>query len=300
MDSRAMPVLLSAALVFLIGSGVARSQAIPAAGRALRLAAAAPELRYDYPYLCNQEHVVIGHCRHDSDTPDMPPTTPQDDFCQVYYPDRPKRGGLEAMGTELRADLIKTLSACGAFGASAAGPDNVPKASSSASVEGAAPARPGQAGSQGTSKTEMRKQFCDQILQLRALAPQGFQSIDLGPMKGESAEIHATALHLQGTDVDCYISREAGKQANYICSWPMGQGVLHPDDPLGGLAVHSPAEAQFRGMGNLIAHCLGVRPDWSFMSETGVAQLDLDSADAHYELFVAGRWMDLSIGPAKR
>jgi hypothetical protein len=73
-------------------------------------------LRYNYGYACNGERIVVGHCRRDSDMPGVAPTTPEDDFCQLYYPDRPKRGGFDAMGMELRGDLIKILKACGAFG----------------------------------------------------------------------------------------------------------------------------------------------------------------------------------------
>jgi Putative Zn-dependent protease, contains TPR repeats len=73
------------------------------------------ELRYNYDYSCNKERIVIGHCRKDSDQPGFAPTVPEDDYCQVYYPDRPKRGGFEAMGTVLRGEIIKTLSACGAL-----------------------------------------------------------------------------------------------------------------------------------------------------------------------------------------
>src|SRR5258708_15922600 len=73
------------------------------------------ELRYNFEYSCNKERIVIDHCRHDSDMPGVAPTRPENDYCQVYYPDRPKTGGCEAMGTVLRGDVIKTLSAFGAF-----------------------------------------------------------------------------------------------------------------------------------------------------------------------------------------
>jgi hypothetical protein len=54
------------------------------------------------------------------------PTKPEDDFCQLYYPDRPKRGGFDAMGMELRGDLIRILEACGAFGSTQPPPDRQP------------------------------------------------------------------------------------------------------------------------------------------------------------------------------
>lgn len=99
-------------------AGVNPNAATPAAR--VNLGAATPTastLNYRSAYLCNREHIVVDHCRHDSDTPQFPPTKPENDYCQVYYPDRPKQGGFEAMGTVLRGDLIKTLGACGAFDA---------------------------------------------------------------------------------------------------------------------------------------------------------------------------------------
>jgi tetratricopeptide (TPR) repeat protein len=74
-----------------------------------------PVIRYNFEYKCGGETIVIGHCRKDSDMAGYPPTQPADDYCQVYYPDRPKRGGFTAMGTELRGDIIKQLQTCGAF-----------------------------------------------------------------------------------------------------------------------------------------------------------------------------------------
>jgi tetratricopeptide (TPR) repeat protein len=59
-------------------------------------------LEYNVVYSCNGERMRISHCRKDSDRAGFPPTQPKDDFCQVYYPDRPKRGGFEAMAVELR------------------------------------------------------------------------------------------------------------------------------------------------------------------------------------------------------
>lgn len=72
-------------------------------------------LRYNYIYSCNKERIVVDHCRKDSDQPGFAPTKPENDYCQVYYPDRPKSGGFDAMGVVLRGDLIKTLQACGAM-----------------------------------------------------------------------------------------------------------------------------------------------------------------------------------------
>jgi tetratricopeptide (TPR) repeat protein len=73
-------------------------------------------IRYNFEYKCDGETIVIGHCRKDSDQLGFPPTRPEDDYCQIYYPDRPKRGGFTAMGTELRSDMVRKLQACGALG----------------------------------------------------------------------------------------------------------------------------------------------------------------------------------------
>ena len=69
-------------------------------------------LEYNVYYLCKGERVMVTRCRKDSDQPGFPPTQPNQDYCQVIYPDRPKRGGFEAMGQELRGDLIKKLQEC--------------------------------------------------------------------------------------------------------------------------------------------------------------------------------------------
>jgi len=74
-------------------------------------------LRYNFNYTCNGERVVVNRCRKDSDLPGSPPTQPKDDYCLVYYPDRPKQGGFVVQTTELRSDLIKKLQPCGAFNA---------------------------------------------------------------------------------------------------------------------------------------------------------------------------------------
>ena len=55
------------------------------------------------------ERVMVTRCRKDSDQPGLPPTKPEQDYCQVSYPDRPKRGGFEASGVELRGYLIKCV-----------------------------------------------------------------------------------------------------------------------------------------------------------------------------------------------
>jgi tetratricopeptide (TPR) repeat protein len=80
--------------------------------------ASAQTFRYNVEYKCNGERIAVGHCRKDSDTPGFPATTPDQDYCSVYYPDRPKRGGFTVETVELRGDVIKKLQACGALAAS--------------------------------------------------------------------------------------------------------------------------------------------------------------------------------------
>jgi len=43
----------------------------------------------------------------------MQPTPPQNDYCLVYYPDRPKNGGFMVQTTELHSDVVKKLQTCG-------------------------------------------------------------------------------------------------------------------------------------------------------------------------------------------
>src|ERR1700690_577808 len=72
-------------------------------------------LRYKVNYQCNGETVQVSYCRHDSDDPSMPRTIPQNDYCLVYYPDRPKAGGFTVQKAELRGDVVRKLQACGAL-----------------------------------------------------------------------------------------------------------------------------------------------------------------------------------------
>jgi tetratricopeptide (TPR) repeat protein len=72
-------------------------------------------LRYKVNYQCNGETVQVSYCRHDRDDPSMPRTIPQNDYCLVYYPDRPKAGGFTVQKAELRGDVVRKLQACGAL-----------------------------------------------------------------------------------------------------------------------------------------------------------------------------------------
>jgi tetratricopeptide (TPR) repeat protein len=82
-------------------------------------AQSSPTLRYNVKYRCGGETIVVGHCRHDSDMAGFPPTTPPQDFCAVYYPDRPTRNGFEVEKVELRGNIIGKLESCGALPKSA-------------------------------------------------------------------------------------------------------------------------------------------------------------------------------------
>ena len=79
------------------------------------LASAQDDLRYKKKYQCGGERIEVAYCRHDSDMPGYAPTTPQNDYCLVYYPDRPKRGGFTVQAAELRSAIILKLQACGAL-----------------------------------------------------------------------------------------------------------------------------------------------------------------------------------------
>jgi hypothetical protein len=170
-------------------------------------AAAQPALRYNYEYVCNNERVVVGHCRSDSDIPGAIPTRPESDFCAVYYPDRPRKPNSSLIpDTVLRSQVISMLDACGAFGpagASAASHKNAAPASAS-QVPAATP--PAQAQANPAAKAHAQKQFCEQILQLKTQAPQGFSSIDRGP----KPTVFSCGWVLPAAKVDAFF-RETGQ-----------------------------------------------------------------------------------------
>ena len=84
------------------------------------------QLRYKFKYTCNGETIVVFHCRHDDDTPQFAPTKPENDYCQVSYPDRPLRNGFRVETVELQSDVVKKLQSCGAFNPPSNTPSNVP------------------------------------------------------------------------------------------------------------------------------------------------------------------------------
>jgi hypothetical protein len=73
------------------------------------------DLRYNTKYECNGETIVVGHCRSDDDGPGRARTQPSADYCMVYYPSRPKRGGFTVQETELKSDVMRKLTACNAL-----------------------------------------------------------------------------------------------------------------------------------------------------------------------------------------
>src|SRR4030095_14572560 len=82
----------------------------------------AQTLRYNYRYMCKGERIIVVRCRKDSDQPGFDPTPPEKDYCAVVYPDRPKQGGIQVETVELRAEVMKTLQACDAFGSGVSRP----------------------------------------------------------------------------------------------------------------------------------------------------------------------------------
>ena len=72
-------------------------------------------LRYKYQYICNNEHIVIDHCRNDPGGAGFFPVPENENYCLVYYPDRPRTGGFTVQKAELRSDIVKNLTACGAL-----------------------------------------------------------------------------------------------------------------------------------------------------------------------------------------
>lgn len=370
------------------------------------LARAEPTLRYNYDYVCGQERVVVGHCRHDGDTPGMPPTKPEDDYCQLYYPDRPKRGGIEAMEVVLRGDVIRMLQQCAAFGVVPdgrpsvkpmpigpemcpllrrleglaredfrsidLGPDRTsgkdaetyhrasmsipgaecyifrspgepvayrcnwppapetevdkqfvdlgkaletcsaqtldlsqlefgdvkvklhgieytataistkqqgdflsldvhmadpgrPAAPTGSSAAAPAPTRAGNGATQPGTEAEAPQQFCKEILHLRSLARQGFRSIDLGPMKGEAADVHESSIRL--LNGKCLIARQPGANPNYRCGWGIDE------------------KSRVDVVGNWLASCFNARVDW--VDRNGVRFIRIDSASVEYRLIAS-------------
>jgi tetratricopeptide (TPR) repeat protein len=74
--------------------------------------------RYNVKYRCGGENNVLVHCHSDSEWFGIPAPRPEDNYCQVNYPDGPKRNCFTAMSAEFRGDLVKKLPSCLALAAS--------------------------------------------------------------------------------------------------------------------------------------------------------------------------------------
>ena len=106
---RSMRLLMIALLEMVAVLGTSGAQSTPDT-----------QLRYKVDYQCNGERVQVGYCRKDDDGLGYgPPTKPQENYCMVYYPDRPKRGGFIVQSAELYDVVVKKLQACGALAGSA-------------------------------------------------------------------------------------------------------------------------------------------------------------------------------------
>jgi tetratricopeptide (TPR) repeat protein len=99
--------------VVTVSLQVARSLAIVAGFVGAAAAAAAqPTLRHDMFYECGGERFAVGSCRSESDQAGTPATPAAADYCDVWYPDRPKRNGSSIHIAELRGDILAKLQAC--------------------------------------------------------------------------------------------------------------------------------------------------------------------------------------------
>ncbi|MGH8335228.1 MAG: hypothetical protein ACRETL_00045, partial [Gammaproteobacteria bacterium] len=116
------------------------------------------------------------------------------------------------------------------------------------------------------SGAQAQKRFCDQILQLRTLAPQDFRSIDRGHENGAEAGIHVSSVQLSNDG--CEINRFSNGTSGYSCGWMFPVASV---------------EARFRETGRRIADCLQLRPDW-MTHEDGTSELNLESGHVRYHL----------------
>lgn len=230
-------------------------------------AAAQPTLRYNYEYVCNNERVVIGHCRADSDLPGSIPTRPESDYCAVYYPDRARKpNASEIPESVLRSQLISMLDACGAFGSTGVGAASHANPATASAAQRTPPAPVASAPPSVGSTATTQRPFCEQILQLKALAPQAFRAIDRGQIKGELLGDHASSLQLSGAD--CFISLEDKMPSFFSCGWVAPAGKV---------------DARFRETGQRIADCLHMHSDMTTF-EDGVSQQILESGRVRYQL----------------
>ena len=223
-------------------------------------------LRYNYEYVCNGDRVVVGHCRADSDIPGSIPTRPESDYCDVYHPDRPRKpNASEIPDTVLRSKVISMLDACGALGSKGSGSASHANAAPAGAAQVPPPTQPAKAQASSPANAQAQKPFCEQILQLRTLAPQGFHSIDLGQMKGETEGAHVSSVQVRRGG--CIIDR-AESPAIFSCSW---------------VGPSARVDALFREMGQGIADCLHLPSDLQTYGD-GTSQQDLETSHVLYHL----------------
>jgi hypothetical protein len=232
-------------------------------------AAAQPALRYNYEYVCNNERVVVGHCRADSDIPGAIPTRPESDYCAVYYPDRPRKPDSSLIpDTVLRSKVISMLDACGAFGAASTGAVSNENAVPASAAQVPAAIQPAQAQADPAARAQAQKQFCEQILQLKTQAPQGFSSIDRGQMKGADDGIHVSSLQL--LHGDCTIDRGL-KPTIFSCGWVLPAAKV---------------DAFFRETGQSVADCLHLPSDMATYGDgTSMQDLEPDHVLFHLQTY---------------
>lgn len=183
------------------------------------------ELQYNHEYACNKERVVVGHCRRDSDFPGQVPTVDAENYCLVYYPDRPKQGGFDVQISELRNDVLKKLQACGALGASNGG-INKPQVAGNAAVA-AAPAPAKTDAASAKEHLALAEKYSDANESEKAIAE--YQKvIALKPDKKTLIETYSDmggyymALHQLDKAIPPYVQLAALEPGNATHFWALG------------------------------------------------------------------------------
>ncbi|HEY1263559.1 MAG TPA: hypothetical protein VGF06_08550 [Terriglobales bacterium] len=217
------------------------------------------QLRYNVYYQCAGERVAVGHCRKDSDIPGAVPTTERENYCLVYYPDRPMHGASMVQASELRSEIILKLQACGALAGSPAVKPQAPSPSTQA------PANPATVASYAE---EGRKYFFakDYVRAIEAYK----KAITASPTSADGYTGLSTVYGAQkktqlSTDVlnQCI----AARQTNTTCwSW------------LGGRYAD---EKQYREAFDAYSAILNIKPDAAMVASHNYWA---DVMDAHYWL----------------
>jgi tetratricopeptide (TPR) repeat protein len=187
------------------------------------------ELRYKHEYVCNGERIVVDYCRRDSDSPGQAPTVDEQNFCMVYYPDRPKQGGFLVQKVELRNDLLKKLQACGAFGASSGGIDKPQGAGKPAATVAPRPAA--TAATAAKEHLALAVKYSDANESQKAIAE--YQKvIELKPDNKTLVEAYSgmagnyLALHQLDKVISCYQQLAALDPDNAANIWALGDAYF--------------------------------------------------------------------------